>query len=63
MGVIPQVPVDYDLTDDDLDAALATVGAVDHDDTATRYLARVRVSEDALPVREALRQQVAKFSA
>jgi hypothetical protein len=54
---------DYDLTADDLDAALATVGAVDHDDTATRYLGSLRVSEAAQPVRERLRQQVAKFSA
>jgi hypothetical protein len=54
---------DYDLTADDLDAALATVGAVDHDDTATRYCATLRVSEAAQPRRERLRQQVAKFSA
>jgi hypothetical protein len=54
---------DYDLAPRQLSAALRTVGAVDHSRTAPRYLARVRVSEDAAPVREALRQQVAKFSA
>jgi hypothetical protein len=36
---------------------------VDHDDTATRYRAALRVSEAAQPERERLRQQVAKFSA
>jgi hypothetical protein len=54
---------DYDLADDDLEAALESEGAVDHDDTATRYLGSLRVSEAAQPEREALRQQVAKFSA
>jgi len=54
---------DYDLTDGDLEAALESEGEVDHDDTATRYRAALRVSEAAQPEREALRQQVAKFSA
>ena len=54
---------DYNLTDDDLEAALESEGAVEHDDTATRYLGSLRVSEAAQPEREALRQQVAKFSA
>jgi len=47
----------------DLSAALRAIGAVDYDDTATRYLGSLRVSEAAQPEREALRQQVAKFSA
>lgn len=53
----------FDQSPLDLDAALAAVGAVDHADTATRYLGSLRVSEAAQPEREALRQQVAKFSA
>jgi hypothetical protein len=43
--------------------ALESEGAVEHDDTATRYLGSLRVSEAAQPERERLRQQVAKFSA
>jgi hypothetical protein len=42
---------------------LAAFGAVDHDDTATRYLAALRVPKGAQTVRKPLRQQVAKFSA
>ncbi len=53
----------YDLADDDLGSALAAFGAVDHDDTATRYLAALRVSKGAQTVRKPLRLQVAKFSA
>ncbi len=53
----------FDQSPLDLSAALRAVGALDHADTATRYLGSLRVSEAAQPEREALRQQVAKFSA
>ena len=53
----------FELSPLDLSAALRAVGALDHADTATRYLGTLRVSEAAQPVRERLRQQVAKFSA
>jgi hypothetical protein len=53
----------FELSPLDLSAALRAVGALDHADTATRYLGSLRVSEAAQPEREALRQQVAKFSA
>ena len=63
--VVRRLPeaANFDQSPLDLSAALRAVGALDHADTATRYLGSLRVSEAAQPEREALRQQVAKFSA
>ena len=63
--VVRRLPeaANFDQSPLDLSAALRAVGALDHADTATRYLGTLRVSEAAQPVRERLRQQVAKFSA
>ena len=63
--VVRRLPeaANFDQSPLDLSAALRAVGALDHADTATRYLGSLRVSEAAQPERERLRQQVAKFSA